>query len=715
MKKFIDSVHIDNFNPVVKKHYPGKEFKFIPTKVKKIWVIFSEEMDTSTIDTSTVHIKSLKDGYNYSITNLFYSNETLYIFIDSLRFKDSVQVILSGEIKDLAGKGLDTTQIFARQPAGYSWWFVVGLLQITDNDVDDFTPDVWHGKISWVQGNADVGTGNIMFYNFYQDTSFYITTDGGYWYPKMYKDTIAFLRTLGGNTNAIYFYDGNSSNQVSPFNRWRSFIDIGRGGIIAKSFKMLNSTDSVFIEIYDFQTSSFFTIDTFIRWYYTPLGTAVTDGEIYVWDAWNLSEDREILIYEEGIKNNLSQDTTQDDNFPRISYGQVIWIKGNINATSTVYFFDGAEKRMIPNSEGGHFWPALCIDNGIIAYVKDETQAELHLFNGRKDTIIYKANYPPPPWITGPAIKNLSLHNSLLGFLWVRKEYLQGGYVYTISNPLLYEKDKILKFIDDTLRNSNRIEIHDGFVVFDAWDGNDYEIYLYISDTLFTPPAPPRNLSAKDSIGNIYLTWNANKEPDLKGYLIYKSDSSYSYPQTPYDTVFAPETTYVDTSPFTGANYYVVTAFDSLYNESGFSNQAMAFIPDTTPPLPPSNLSAVYDSLTKSVYLIWNSSGDADLKLYRIYRSETSGGYTTPLDSVFAPDTTYNDTNIFFGKTYYYVVSAVDTAGNESNFSNEDSARVPIELYSDYKYATGFNNSKRIVKMPTGEIFLAYISKDTIF
>jgi hypothetical protein len=38
-------VHIDNFNPMVKKTDPTPWFAFVPTKRHKIWCIFSEAMD----------------------------------------------------------------------------------------------------------------------------------------------------------------------------------------------------------------------------------------------------------------------------------------------------------------------------------------------------------------------------------------------------------------------------------------------------------------------------------------------------------------------------------------------------------------------------------------------------------------------------------------------------------------------------------------------
>ena len=222
-------------------------------------------------------------------------------------------------------------------------------------------------------------------------------------------------------------------------------------------------------------------------------------------------------------------------------------------------------------------------------------------------------------------------------------------------------------------------------------------------------------LGGKSPAKKVKLTWRANTETDLAGYKIYRSAIPYQYGMTPYATILAPETTFIDTLPLEGMNYYVATAYDHLNNESGFSNQTSVFI-DNIPPAVPTNLVASYDSINQKVSLIWRASPDADLKLYKIYRSETSGSYTTPIDSVLKPDTTFIDSAIFLGKTYYYVVSAVDTNKNESGFSNEDTVIVPFFIASDFALATAYNNGRKIISSPTGDrIHLVYSSGGGIY
>ena len=92
------------------------------------------------------------------------------------------------------------------------------------------------------------------------------------------------------------------------------------------------------------------------------------------------------------------------------------------------------------------------------------------------------------------------------------------------------------------------------------------------------------------------------------------------------------------------------------------------FVSGGTAPAAPANLVATAG--TGQVNLTWTGSTGATS--YNVYRSQTSGGpYTTPQGSTTA--TTYTDTAVINGTTYYYVVRAVNAAGASGN-SNQASA-----------------------------------------
>jgi hypothetical protein len=77
-----------------------------------------------------------------------------------------------------------------------------------------------------------------------------------------------------------------------------------------------------------------------------------------------------------------------------------------------------------------------------------------------------------------------------------------------------------------------------------------------------------------------------------------------------------------------------------------------------------------------SVDLRWDPSPSA-VAGYDVYRGNSSGGPYTRINSELEQSTTYSDTSVENGKTYYYVTSAMDDNGNESRYSNEAQAVIP--------------------------------------
>jgi hypothetical protein len=78
-----------------------------------------------------------------------------------------------------------------------------------------------------------------------------------------------------------------------------------------------------------------------------------------------------------------------------------------------------------------------------------------------------------------------------------------------------------------------------------------------------------------------------------------------------------------------------------------------------------------------SVTLNWIASVSGNISGYNIYRSTTSGGPYGKLNSTLAAGTTFLDSTVVAGQTYYYVATAVDISNNESAFSTEAQAVIP--------------------------------------
>jgi len=91
---------------------------------------------------------------------------------------------------------------------------------------------------------------------------------------------------------------------------------------------------------------------------------------------------------------------------------------------------------------------------------------------------------------------------------------------------------------------------------------------------------------------------------------------------------------------------------------------------DIVSPDAPTSLTAT--GAPQRINLAWSANTEADLASYNVKRSETAGSGYTVITNV--ASTSFADTNVVNGTTYYYVVSAVDFAGNESDSSAEASA-----------------------------------------
>ena len=79
---------------------------------------------------------------------------------------------------------------------------------------------------------------------------------------------------------------------------------------------------------------------------------------------------------------------------------------------------------------------------------------------------------------------------------------------------------------------------------------------------------------------------------------------------------------------------------------------------------------------THSVSLSWNASTSTVVG-YNVYRGTLTGGPYNRVNSSLEPNTTYVDSTVKDGATYFYVVTAVNASSQESDFSNETMAVIP--------------------------------------
>ena len=92
---------------------------------------------------------------------------------------------------------------------------------------------------------------------------------------------------------------------------------------------------------------------------------------------------------------------------------------------------------------------------------------------------------------------------------------------------------------------------------------------------------------------------------------------------------------------------------------------------DKTAPAVPAGLAATSGD-TENL-LNWTANSEGDLKSYKVFGG-TSANPTTLLSSITAGTITYTHTGLTNGTTYYYRITSIDNAGNESAYSSDVTA-----------------------------------------
>ena len=184
------------------------------------------------------------------------------------------------------------------------------------------------------------------------------------------------------------------------------------------------------------------------------------------------------------------------------------------------------------------------------------------------------------------------------------------------------------------------------------------------------PPAAPTDLAAVIGDGRITLNWTTGSEYDLVSHIIYRSTDSTFVPtrDDSIATVLLPTVSFVDSGLVTGLIYYYrLASYDLGSNESLLSDQVSGAPLDLTAPLAPQGI--VMQNGEKQVTLTWSENTESDLFGYHLYRNSDSSFVPTSSDllaSISTPAVTYTDTGLINGFTYYYLLTAIDTSGNES-------------------------------------------------
>lgn len=334
----------------------------------------------------------------------------------------------------------------------------------------------------------------------------------------------------------------------------------------------------------------------------------------------------------------------------------------------------------ITNKEGVKVWPT-------VNYTDEEVQlgntyyyrfkALDYLGNSGQYSKTFKIDFrdkipPPAPYAVKSKVDDdqqlvdISWKNKkvpdLMGFKCIMKE--PGSDAYKLIETVIHPN---MNFTQIPLKNPGK---HSLQVI--AIDTNNLEtVSEKIEFTLLDKQAPEALQNLRVSIKEneqVVLEWNATTDSDLLTYRVFRK----ALDAKKYTLISANEfytTQFIDVIPKlakTKFQYYVV-ALDSSYNLSKPSNIVITQLTDVYAPSKPFLKDVARQENKFNIY--WLANLEADLAAYKLYIIQKED--TTIISQIDKNQTTYLYQPIEQKGHFTFLLTAVDSSGNESSFSND--------------------------------------------
>ncbi|MDI6788226.1 MAG: fibronectin type III domain-containing protein, partial [Planctomycetota bacterium] len=209
--------------------------------------------------------------------------------------------------------------------------------------------------------------------------------------------------------------------------------------------------------------------------------------------------------------------------------------------------------------------------------------------------------------------------------------------------------------------------------------GNSGYSNVISGTTLATPPTVPSNLiTTTVTSSSIGLQWQDNST-DEASFKIERSTDGVTY--TLRSTLSANTISYTDTALSSNTTYWYRVYASNSGGDSGYSNVISATTLAPPPPNAPSGLNATVNTIS-STNLIWvdNSGDETSFKI----ECSTDGLTYSQVATVTANTTSYINTGLSLGITYYYRVKSSNTNG-DSAYSNVATITISVQPDSSIK------------------------------
>jgi len=202
--------------------------------------------------------------------------------------------------------------------------------------------------------------------------------------------------------------------------------------------------------------------------------------------------------------------------------------------------------------------------------------------------------------------------------------------------------------------------------------------FIWTPSTSTGPGAPTNLVATAAACNQINLSWTASNTPGVT-YSVYRSTANPFTP-SPSNLVASGLTSlsWANTGLNWGTTYYYAVEAVSSAGTSFASNLASAVTAGSIAAAP-SGLSATAAS-NSQIDLSWNPSPSTQALTYNVYRSTTSGFTPGPENLVAGTGTmtSYADTGLNATTTYYYLVTAVTSAGNSPASNAASATTIPL-------------------------------------
>ena len=194
-----------------------------------------------------------------------------------------------------------------------------------------------------------------------------------------------------------------------------------------------------------------------------------------------------------------------------------------------------------------------------------------------------------------------------------------------------------------------------------------------VSVRVYPPPEPPQGVTVAVREKAIEISWTAPPVPPNgqapHSYRVYREEVESPAPDRS-STTNAPVR-----SPFTQIGA------ETVESDQPHSSMATVTASDIFPPAAPTGLEVALIPATGQtpayIELSWAISSEADLAGYYVYRSGDENSPGERVSAEVLPSPAFRDMSVKSGRRYFYRVTALDRAGNESPRSPATAVDVP--------------------------------------